>query len=341
MVADAVPLSVVDLALVTRDATSTQALTDSTKLAQAAERLGYTRFWVAEHHNMATVASTSPAVLIAHLAATTSSIRIGSGGVMLPNHVPLVIAEQFALLEALHPDRIDLGIGRAPGSDRHTAAALRRSDKPESVEDFPHDLIELLGLLGDPRQPEGLWQHVRATPQATSVPQVLLLGSSGFSAQLAGILGLRFAFANHFDMGGALEAVEAYRSSFRPSAQLAEPYTIVSASVICAPDDEAAQLIAAPARLRKYSMRMGHFRPLLTPAEALQHADWPKAAALASNAIVAAPDGVAEGLRMLAEATEADEVMVNTPTHSLAERITSLELTAAAWSSLSTSQASA
>ncbi len=327
----AVPLSVVDLAVVSQGVSSAQALADTTKLAQVAERLGYVRFWVAEHHNLGTVASTSPAVLIAHLAANTKTMRIGSGGVMLPNHVPLVIAEQFALLEALHPGRIDLGIGRAPGSDRYTAAALRRSETPESVEDFPRDLIELMGLLGDPRQPDGLWNHVRATPKADTVPAVMLLGSSGFSAQLAGILGLPFAFANHFDMGGTLQAVEIYRTHFRPSESLSEPYTIVSAAVICAADDEAAHLAAAPARLRKYGMRTGRFLPLLTPSETLEHPEWTQANEMPSNSIIGTPDFVVQELKQLATDSQASELMINTATYSLAERITSLELSATAW----------
>ena len=176
-----------DLATVSSDATSAQALSEATQLAAAAERLGYSRFWVAEHHNMNTVASTSPAVLIAHVAASTSEIKVGSGGVMLPNHAPLVIAEQFALLEALHPGRIDLGIGRAPGSDRQTMAVIRGSAAALSVEDFPRDLIDVMGLLGDVRTDHGLWNKFSATPVATSSPEVILLGSSGFSAQLAGV----------------------------------------------------------------------------------------------------------------------------------------------------------
>ncbi len=330
----AVPLSVIDLAVVSQGITSSQALNDTTKLAQVAEKHGFVRFWVAEHHNMSTVASTSPAVLIAHLAANTNQIRVGSGGVMLPNHVPLVIAEQFALLEALHPGRIDLGLGRAPGSDRYTAAALRRSTAHESVEDFPRDLIELMGLLDDPRQPEGLWDKVRATPNATSAPEVMLLGSSGFSAQLAGILGLPFAFANHFDMGGTLDAVEVYYSHFRPSPRLEVPYAIVSAAVICAADNATAQLAAAPTRLRKYGMRTGRFLPLIPPEETVQHAEWANASAMPSNSIVGTPEAVAQKLQQLAADTAASELMINTSTYSLAERITSLELTATAWQEL-------
>ncbi|HEU5101001.1 MAG TPA: MsnO8 family LLM class oxidoreductase [Roseiflexaceae bacterium] len=204
-------------------------MADTTMLARRAEALGYTRFWVAEHHNMPLVASTTPAVLIAHLAAQTSTIRVGSGGVMLPNHPSLVVAEQFAMLEALHPGRIDLGIGRAPGTDPGTAAALRRAPAALGAEDFPRHLLDLMGLLGDRRTTDGMWKRFAATPAAESTPMIVLLGSSGYSAQLAGRLGLPFAFAHHFDTGGTLEALDLYRRDFEPSAVLERPYTIVTA----------------------------------------------------------------------------------------------------------------
>ena len=211
------PLSVLELATVGSGQSSAEALAATTQVAQAAERLGYSRLWVAEHHNMPAVASTSPPVLIAHLAARTERIRIGSGGVMLPNHAPLVVAEQFAMLEALHPGRIDLGIGRAPGTDQQTALALRRDPAALSAEDFPQHLLDLLGLLGDERVDGGLAERFVATPAARSAPEVVLLGSSGFSAQLAGALGLPFNYAHHFGTH-AQAAVELYRDSFRPSA---------------------------------------------------------------------------------------------------------------------------
>ena len=178
------PISVLDLAMATTADSTSSALTNAVRLAQCADELGFHRFWVAEHHNMDTVASTNPAVLIAHLASQTPRIRLGSGGVMLPNHAPLVIAEQFALLEALHPDRIDLGIGRAPGSDQHTAAALRRTPDNRDAENFPMNLIDLMGLLGDERAEQGAWTHLSATPAATSYPDIFLLGSSNFSCLL-------------------------------------------------------------------------------------------------------------------------------------------------------------
>ena len=280
---------------------------------------------------MNTVASTSPAVLIAHVAASTEHIKVGSGGVMLPNHAPLVIAEQFALLEALHPGRIDLGIGRAPGSDRQTMAVIRGSAAALSVEDFPRDLVDVMGLLGDVRTDHGLWNKFSATPVATSSPAVILLGSSGFSAQLSGVLGLPFAFANHFDTGGTLEAVRLYREAFRPSPILNEPYTIVSASVIAAGTSEEAEKLAAPSRLRKYGMRTGRFLPLCPPDEALSHPEWERAASMPNNAINGTADEVVAGLSALAEETEAKELFVYGPTYGIQERLLSLELIAKRW----------
>ena len=280
---------------------------------------------------MNTVASTSPAVLIAHVAASTERIKVGSGGVMLPNHAPLVIAEQFALLEALHPGRIDLGIGRAPGSDRQTMAVIRGSAAALSVEDFPRDLVDVMGLLGDVRTDHGLWNKFSATPVATSSPAVILLGSSGFSAQLSGVLGLPFAFANHFDTGGTLEAVRLYREAFRPSPILNEPYTIVSASVIAAGTSEEAEKLAAPSRLRKYGKRTGRFLPQCPPDEALSHPEWERAASMPNNAINGTADEVVAGLSALAEETEAKELFVYGPTYGIQERLLSLELIAKRW----------
>ncbi|HMN29300.1 MAG TPA: LLM class flavin-dependent oxidoreductase [Caldilineaceae bacterium] len=326
-----VPLSVLDLAVVSAGGTSATALADSTRLAQQAERLGYTRFWVAEHHNMPSVASTAPPVLIAHLAASTSSIRVGSGGVMLPNHPSLVVAEQFAMLEALHPGRIDLGIGRAPGTDPATASALRRTPGTLSAEDFPRHLIDLMGLLGDPRTIDGLWKRFAATPVATSAPAIVLLGSSGYSAQLAGQLGLPFAFAHHFDTGGTLQALDLYRQNFTPSAILAQPYAIVTANVLAAASEEEAAWFAGPGRLMMFAVRSGRFTPLLSPEEAAAHPDLHLAMHTPTNWITGAPDSVVEQLEELVRASEADEIMVVTFAHGLAERLRSLELLAHAW----------
>ena len=300
-------------------------------MAQLADALGYKRFWVAEHHNMPTVASTAPPVLIAHLAASTSRIRVGSGGVMLPNHPPLVVAEQFALLEALHPGRIDLGIGRAPGTDLQTAAALRRSVDGLAAEDFPRHLIDVMGLLGDARTESGLWNRFAATPVATASPLVLLLGSSHFSAQLSGMLGLPFAFAHHFDMGGTLEAVDVYRQHFEPSTVLQEPYAIVSATVLAAADSDEAAFLAGPSLLRKYGMRTGRMLPLLSPEQAAAHPEMGRARMMPSSSLVGTAEHVAAGLQALAAATSAQELMLFCPGHGLAERRFTISSLAEQW----------
>ena len=311
--------------------TSTQALADTAALARRADELGYTRFQVAEHHNMETVASTSAAVLMAHLAQQTTQIHLGSGGVMLPNHASLAIAEQFALLEALHPGRVDLGIGRAPGTDLRTAAVLRRTSDDRDAEDFPRHLLDLMGLLGDVRKDEGLWDHFRATPVATSYPSVFLLGSSGFSAQLAGLLGLPFVFANHFDMGGTEQAAQIYRQHFEPSAILSEPHTIVTASVITADTTQEAHHLAGPSRLRKFGMRTGQLLPLFSPADAAAHPHFDAAVEMPTNGIVGTPDEAITGLEHLADATEANELMLHVATHGLAERLQTIETIYSHW----------
>ena len=323
-----------DLAVVPDGTSSSQALIDTTELARHAEARGFDRFWVAEHHNFPTIASTSPPVLMAHLAASTSRIRIGSGGVMLPNHPALVVAEQFAMLEALHPGRIDLGVGRAPGTDPATASALRRSPAGLGADDFPSELLDVMGMLGDRRRDHGAWDRFRATPSLDSCPQIVLLGSSGFSAQLAGILGLRYAFAHHFDVGTAistLDAVELYRESFRPSTVLTEPYTIVTAGVLAAESNERAEHLAGPARLAMLALRTGRRLALVSPDEAAEHPDIDIARSMPSNRIVGDPDHVAGRLGELASRTAADEIMVSTMTYGLAERIRTLELVAAHW----------
>jgi luciferase family oxidoreductase group 1 len=326
-----VPLSVLDLSVVGEGATSASALADTTLLAQRAEALGYRRFWVAEHHNMPSVASTTPAVLIAHLAAATSTIRVGSGGVMLPNHPSLVVAEQFAMLEALHPGRIDLGIGRAPGTDPGTAAALRRAPAGLGAEEFPRHLIDLMGLLGDRRTADGMWARFAATPAAASAPTIVLLGSSDYSAQLAGQLGLPFAFAHHFDTGGTLLALDLYRQNFAPSAALERPYAIVTAAVLTANSDEEADWFAAPGQLMTLALRTGRFIPLMPPEAAASHPDLAAARRLPTKRIVGTPGAVVERLEQLARETAADEIMVFPFTHGIDERIRSLELLAQAW----------
>ena len=327
------PLSVLDLAVVNAGGTTADALAATTVLAQRAEELGYHRFWVAEHHNMPLVASTTPPVLMAHLAARTSKIRIGSGGIMLPNHAPLVVAEHVAALEALHPGRIDVGLGRAPGTNQETALALRRSPALLGAEDFPRDLLDLMGLLGDVRDEGGLWERFSATPAATSTPQILLLGSSGFSAQLAGRLGLPFVFAHHFDQGGTLEAVALYRESFRASPVLERPYVIVTASVLVAQTDDDAQWEAGPSMLMVHHIRYGRFGPLVSPEVAATDPNTAVARAMPSTRIVGAPATAVARLDDLGRDTGADEIMVSTVAHGLETRLRSLELLAEAWAS--------
>ena len=327
---DLVPLSILDLALVPSGRTSTEALADTAVLARRADELGYLRFWVAEHHNMDTVASTTPSVLLAHLGAQTKRIKLGSGGVMLPNHAPLAIAEQFALLEALYPGRVDLGIGRAPGTDQSTAVALRRGVR-EVEEDFPRNLLEVMGLLGDVRTEHGLWEQFRATPAATSYPSIFLLGSSGFSPQLAGMLGIPFVFANHFDMGGTEHAVAIYRDHFQPSVLLDEPYTMVSATVIAADSEEEADYLSGPQRLRKFGMRTGHLLPLLSPGEAAAHPQISVARQMPSNTIIGTATTVVDGLRQLASTMGAAELILSCATHGLDHRLRTIEMVAEAW----------
>ncbi len=325
------PLSVLDLAVVNAGGTTSDALAATTALAQRADELGYRRFWVAEHHNMALVASTTPPVLMAHLAARTTGIRIGSGGIMLPNHAPLVVAEHVAALEALHPGRIDLGLGRAPGTNQETAMALRRSPGLLGAEDFPRDLLDLMGLLGDVRGTGGMWERFSATPVATSTPQILLLGSSGFSAELAGRLGLRFVFAHHFDQGGTLEALDLYRDAFQPSAVLDRPHVIVTANVLVADTDEDADREAGPGRLMSYRIRSGRFGPLLSPETAATQPDMALARAAPTNRITGSATTATAQLDALVAATAADELMVTTVAHDPAVWLRSLNLLAAAW----------
>ncbi|MGQ0481043.1 MAG: LLM class flavin-dependent oxidoreductase [Pseudonocardia sp.] len=328
------PLSVLDLAPVGVGSTAGAALGSTVELARATERLGYHRFWVAEHHNMPGIASSAPAVLLAHLAAATSTMRVGSGGVMLPNHPPLVVAEQFGMLEALHPGRVDLGIGRAPGTDPVTAQALRRSTNPLSADEFPEQLTELMGYFGG-AGPRG----VTAVPGSGDLPQVWLLGSSGYSAQVAGLLGLPFAFAHHFSAANTLPALALYRESFARGAatraaagptRLAEPYAMVCASVLAAEDDDRARYLAGPGALSFLQLRLGKPGRVPTPEEA---AAYPYSEQerrfvddrLASQ-IIGGPQTVAKGIAALMEATRADELMITTLVHDPADRLRSVEL---------------
>jgi luciferase family oxidoreductase group 1 len=327
-----IPVSVLDLAVVAEGSEPAQALRNSVDLAQTAERLGYHRLWVAEHHNMPGIASSSPAVLAATLAAATERIRIGAGGVMLPNHPPLVVAEQFGMLDALHPGRIDLGIGRAPGTDGITAAALRRSANPLSDEDFPRQLAELVAFF-DGGFPEGHpYSRITAVPGRGNKPAIWLLGSSGFSAQLAGILGLPFSFAHHFSPRNTEPALEIYRSNFQPSETLAEPYAMVAVAAICAEDDERARWLSGPARLSMARLRAGMPTRFPTPEEAAAHefseAEEASVKSLSGSAVIGSPETARRRLDELKERTNADELMITTMVHDHADRIRSYELLA-------------
>jgi luciferase family oxidoreductase group 1 len=317
-----VPLGVLDLAPIPEGTAAGQALRATIALAGQVERLGYTRFWVAEHHGMPGIASSSPPVLIAALAAATSTIRVGSGGVMLPNHASLVVAEQFGMLEALHPGRIDLGIGRAPGTDQATAAALHHG----GPDDFPRQLTDLLGFFTGEWPADHQYRTVHAIPGEGAGPDLWLLGSSGYSAQVAGVLGLPFAFAHHFMPANTLPALELYRRSFRPSASLDKPYAMIAAGVICADTDERARFLAGASALSFLRLRQGQPGKLPSPEDA---AAYPFIADRQSTQHIGSQDTVLAGLADLVKRTEADELMITTQTYDPADRLRSFELVAA------------
>jgi luciferase family oxidoreductase group 1 len=334
MSAPPIPLSVLDLAPVVAGSTPAEALRRSIEVAVVAERLGYRRFWVAEHHNMAGVASSAPAVLLAHAACATTTIRIGSGGVMLPNHAPLAIAEQFGMLEALHPGRVDLGIGRAPGTDHLTAGALRRRARGATAEELPSQLAELLAYF-DGTFPEGHpYAAITPVPARGYRPAVWLLGSSRYGAVVAGTLGLPYCFAHHFSPAETDGAVAAYRSSFTPSPDLAAPELMVAVAVVCAPTDEEAEHLAGPSRLNALRIRTGRRGPLPTPEEAAAYPWTPEeraaVAGFTAGHLVGSPATVRDGLLALAGRTGACELIVTTSAHDQAHRLRSFTLVAEA-----------
>jgi luciferase family oxidoreductase group 1 len=324
-------LSVLDLATVATDSTPAQALRETTDMARVVESLGYERLWVAEHHAMAAIASSAPAVLMAHLANATSTLRIGSGGVMLPNHSPLVVAEQFGTLEALHPGRIDLGLGRAPGTDPHTARALRRHGDLRA-DTFPDDVVELISYLL-PRN--GATPHPFSTPGAGYLPQIWLLGSSTFSAQLAGVLGLPFSFAYHFAPAQLDQAISIYRSNFTPSILLEQPRVMVAVSVLCAATDEEARWLSGSTALSVLQRRTGKMGLLPSPEEAENYAFTSAETEIIDETltshVIGDPATVLEGLQKLQVRTEADEFMLSTRTHSYEARVQSFTLVARSW----------
>lgn len=320
-----VRLSVLDLAPVRQGGTIAETFENTVSLARHVETLGYTRFWLAEHHNAAGIASAATSVLIGHVAGATSTIRVGSGGIMLPNHPPLVIAEQFGTLATLYPDRIDLGLGRAPGTDGVTIAALGRN--PQSgVHDFPQQVAELSRFLGDEQSD----QRVRAWPgQGTHVP-LWLLGSSGYSAQLAAHLGLPFAFAGQFAPGYMMEALRLYRTNFQPSDVLNEPYAMVGIPLIAADTDEEAQYQATTQQQKFLSLIRGRRIQLAPPVREM---DWSphEQAAISNNlgaSIVGGPQTVKRELEDFIERTGANEVMINSDFYDHADRLRNYEIVA-------------
>jgi len=303
-----VPLSVLDLCPVAEGSTPADALANSLALARHAEALGYRRFWVAEHHNMEGIASAATAVVIAHLAAGTSTIRVGSGGIMLPNHSPLVIAEQFGTLAWLHPARIDLGLGRAPGTDLATVTAMRR--RPEASDRFPQDVLELQALLG-PARPG---QTVRAEPGTGTEVPLWILGSSLFGAQLAAVLGLPFAFASHFAPTQLFQALEIYRERFEPSATLDAPYAMVALNGVAADTDAEARRLFTTVQQAFTNIRRGKRGKQLPPIDDIDAYWSPMEKAQAQHmlgfAVVGGPETVRDGLARAQAATQADEIMI-------------------------------
>ena len=331
-----VPLSVLDLSPVPSGSTSSQALRNTIDLAQAAERWGYARYWLAEHHNSPGLASSAPEVMIGQVAAATSRIRVGSGGIMLPNHASLRIAETVRVLEALNPGRIDLGIGRAPGTDGVTAIALRRSVEALGADDFPAQLGELLAYAGD-GFPEGHpFESVHAIPADVPLPPIWILGSSEYGAQVAAALGVGFAFARHLNPRGAEPIMHAYRSDFRASERMAEPTAILAISAIAADTAERADELATSMGLGLVRMRQGRPTPLPSPEEAAAHHYTPheqdQIRRYRRAQVLGDAGQVREEVLALAERTGADEVMVMTSVHDHGERLRSYELLAEALS---------
>jgi luciferase family oxidoreductase group 1 len=318
------PLSVLDLAPIVEGATAAEALGNSLDLAQHVEQLGYRRFWLAEHHNAIGIASAATAVVIAHVAAGTSTIRVGAGGIMLPNHAPIVIAEQFGTLESLHPGRIDLGLGRAPGTDQLTVLALRRD--PSAADTFPQEVIELQRYLADPVP----GQAVRATPGAgTNVP-LWILGSSLYGAQLAAMLGLPYAFASHFAPEALLPALAIYREKFEPSDQLREPYAMVGANAAVADTDEEARRLFTSVQQSFTNIFRGRRGQLPPPIDDIEQYWTPperqRVSAMLARSFVGKPETVRAGLEALVAETGADEIIVASAIHDHAKRRRSYEL---------------
>lgn len=331
------PVSILDLAPVPEGSTPGQALRNSLDLAQHAERWGYNRYWLAEHHNMTGIASAATAVAIGYVAGGTRTIRVGSGGIMLPNHAPLVIAEQFGTLESLYPGRIDLGLGRAPGTDQVTLRALRRD--PANAENFPRDVLELQALLG-PLQPG---QAVQAVPGTGLEIPLWILGSSLFGAQLAAMLGLPYAFASHFAPDALMQALKFYRATFEPSRQLQRPYAMVGLSVVAADTDAEARRLFTSAQQSFTNLLRGTRGRLRPPIDDIEAYWTPQEKVRASNmltyAFVGSRETVRRGLEAFIEATGADELMVASAIYDHSARLRSYEILAEIKNALGLEQA--
>jgi luciferase family oxidoreductase group 1 len=320
-----IPFSILDLSPIAEGHTVREGLDASRRLAQVAEKNGYRRFWLAEHHGMPGIASAATALVISHVAAGTETIRVGSGGIMLPNHSPLVIAEQFGTLEALYPGRIELGLGRAPGTDMRTARALRRNMEA-GAESFPHDIIELQRLLGTPDEESGLI----AVPGMNSHVPIWLLGSSLYSAHLAAALGLPYAFASHFAPDQLLEAVEIYRERFQPSAGLQKPYVMVGVMAAIAETDAEASYLFTSAQQQFVNLRRNVRRAFPRPVDTME-GFWTEIERIGVEhtlrySIVGSRETASDKLERFLAAVRPDEVIVSTPVHDLDARLRSVEL---------------
>ncbi len=328
-------LSVLELGQVWKGGNASEAIKNAVDLARQVEKLGYTRFWLSEHHNMAYLASSSPELLIGHIAGSTSTLRVGSGGVMLPNHSPLKVVENFRTLEAMYPERIDLGLGRAPGTDGLTAFALRRSREALSADDFPDQLDELLAFFSNDFPPDHAFGRITANPVVATTPGLWILGSSDGGAQFASQYGLGFAFAHHISPEPAIPVLRYYRQNFQPSAWLREPRSILAVSVICAETEEEAAYFAAPAVLNWVRIVQGLKIPPPSLEEANNHKYTPAEEAIRianiPRHIIGGVDRVASFLQELASKSQVEEIMVLTRIPDPAARLESYELLAQAF----------
>ncbi|MBS7540746.1 LLM class flavin-dependent oxidoreductase [Ancylobacter lacus] len=330
--AAAVPLSVLDLSFVTAGHSGPEALRGTIDLARHVDALGFARFWVAEHHNLPSVASGAPDIMAGQILAATRRIRVGSGGVMLPNHAPLMVAERFKVLEALYPGRVDLGLGRAPGSDQLASIALRRRQNVEPEDDFLDRLRELMAFDDGRWAPDHPFRKIQVMPVDVRLPPLFLLGSSGYSARLSAQIGVGFAFAHHFATHDVLDAMLSYREGFQPSEHLEKPHAILALSVVCAQTDAEAERLAASVDLSHLRRQRGSFAPIPSPEEAAAYpyteADRAFIRRNRERVLVGGPETVAAGLNRFLATTLADELMVTTPIYDPEAKKRSYELLA-------------